>query len=382
MTTTTKALLTALALSFVLGGAARGAEANPDPNPDPAPARPDTPGVLQATALPPKTLTYGVGLRVGGGVQTTTATTTSDSLGIENLNVRPYISGQVHPMLRFEGNLDLNSNDNSRIHVLSAVAKFEPDDLFNVWFGRFLPPSDRANLSGPYFQNAWNYPADVNAYPSIYAGRADGGAVWGQLGKGQFKYMGGVFTVNSNTPISQAIYAGRLVYNFLDPEPGYYNSSTYYGTKDVLAIGAAGQYQQQGSAVTIGTDASGAPILAYKDLGGFNFDLLFEKRLPWADTLTLEGAYYNFNKGSQGWSWYALASYLFAPKLAFGQLQPMVRWQEFTPTAGGDATKVLDGGVNYIIDGHNTRVAFAVQHRDVPTAASTTSYQFGVQIQE
>ena len=24
----------------------------------------------------------------------------------------------------------------------------------------------------------------------------------------------------------------------LDPEPGYYNSSTYYGTKDVLAFGA------------------------------------------------------------------------------------------------------------------------------------------------
>ena len=127
---------------------------------------------------------------------------------------------------------------------------------------------------------------------------------------------------------------------------------------------------------------TGAPILARNDLVAFNLDLLFEKRLAWADTLTLEGAYYNFNKGAQGWSWYALASYLFASKVGFGQVQPMVRWQEFTPTAGGDAVRTLDAGLNYVIDGHNTRVAFAVQNRNPPTASSTTSYQLGIQIQE
>jgi hypothetical protein len=376
--TTTQTLLTAVALSLALGRAASAAEANPDP----APAKTDTIPLRAEDALPPKTLSFGVGLRVGGGIQTTGASTANDSLGIQSLDVRPYISGQVHPLLKFEGNLDLNNTDESRIHVLSAVAKFEPDDLFNVWFGRFLPPSDRANLSGPYFQNAWNYPVDVNAYPSIYAGRADGGAVWGQVEKGRFKYMAGVFTLDTNTPISQGIYAARLVYNFLDPEPGYYNSSTYYGAKDILAIGVAGQYQKLGSSIVIGTDVTGAPVVVREDLAAFNVDLLFEKRLPWADTLTLEGAYYNFNKGAQGSSWYALASYLFAPRIAFGRVQPMVRWQQFTPTAGGDPTHVFDGGLNYIVDGHNTRFAIAIQHRDPPTAPSTTSYQLGIQLQE
>ena len=378
MKTTAQALLVALTTSVAFGRAARAGDANPDP----APARAETAPAVPAAAPPQKTLNYGVGLRVGGGYNSTAAVNSTDDLGVQTLDVRPYISGQVHPMLKFEGNLDLNKSDDSRIHVLSAVAKFEPDDLFNVWLGRFLPPSDRANLSGPYFQNAWNYPTDVNGYPSIYAGRADGGAVWGQLEKGRFKYMGGVFTLGSNTPASQAIYAARLVYNFLDPEPGYYNSSTYYGTKDILAIGAAGQYQKLGSATVIGTDLTGAPIIAREDLGAFNLDLLFEKRLPWADTLTLEGAYYNFNKGAQGWSWYALASYLFAPKIGFGQVQPMARWQQFTPTAGGDPTRVVDAGLNYILDGHSTRFAFAVQHREPPTAASTTSFQLGIQIQE
>ena len=373
---------TALPICLLAVSLASAVRAEPDPAPAPAVAGAEVAPAVPAAAPPPKTLSYGVGLRIGGGLTSTTTAASSDSVGIQSLDVRPYISGQVHPMLKFEGNLDLNNSDQSRIHVLSAVAKFEPDDLFNVWFGRFLPPTDRANLSGPYFQNAWNYPDGVNGYPSIYAGRADGGAVWGQIEKGRFKYMAGVFTLSSNTPASQALYAGRLVLNLLDPEPGYYNSSTYYGTKDILAIGVAGQYQKLGASTVIGTDLTGAPVLAQNDLGAFNLDVLFEKRLPWADTLTLEGAYYNFNKGAQGWSWYGLASYLFATKLGFGQVQPMVRWQQLTPTAGGDPTRVVDAGLNYVIDGHSTRVAFAVQNRNPPTAASTTSYTLGIQIQE
>ncbi|HKC60657.1 MAG TPA: hypothetical protein VKB92_11275 [Myxococcales bacterium] len=376
MTNAARFVLPLLGLSFVFAGAVRA-----EPAPAPAAAAESAPAV-PAAAPAPKTLSLGVGLRLGGSVDASTQANTSDNVGITTLDIRPYISGQVHPLLKFEGNLDLNNSDNSRIRVLDAVGKFEANDLFNVWFGRFLPPSDRANLSGPYYQNAWNFPDGVNGYPSIYAGRADGGAVWGQLEKGKFKYQGGVFTLGSNTPASQLLYAGRLVYNFLDPEPGYYNSSTYYGRKNVLALGGAVQYQQLGAATQIGIDSTGAPVFARNDLLGFNFDLLFERRLPWADTLTLEGAYYNFNKGAQGWSWYALASYLFAPKVVFGQVQPMVRWQQLTPTAGGDPTRVLDGGLNYIIDGHNTRLAFVIQHRDPPTAASTTSYQLGVQIQE
>src|SRR5438105_14120734 len=348
MTTTARTLLFLAACSLLPGPAAR------------------------ADDPPPKTLSFGVGLRIGGGVESTTAGASNDNLGIKSLDVRPYISGQVHPLLKFEGNLDLNNGDDSRIRVLSAVAKVEPDDLFNVWFGRFLPPSDRANLSGPYFQNAWNYPTDVNGYPSIYAGRADGGAVWGQLEKGKFKYMAGIFTLNTNTPISEGLYAARLVYNFLDPEPGYYNSSTYYGTKEILAVGGALQYQRNGITTATGKD----------DLLGFNFDVLFERPLLGSDALTLEGAYYDFEQGNQGQSFFVLASYLFATKLGIGKIQPMARFQQFMPTGGGDPTRVLDGGLNYILDGHNARLAFAVQHRDPPTGASTTSFQVGIQIQE
>jgi hypothetical protein len=317
-----------------------------------------------------KKLSYGVGLRGGGGY---TAASSKDTLGLMQLDVRPYISGQVAPMLKFEGNLDLNNSDQSRIHVLDAVAKLEPDDLFNVWLGRFLPPSDRANLSGPYYQNAWNYPTTVNGYPSIYAGRADGAALWGQVGKGKFKYQAGVFTLDPASPISEAIYAGRLVFNALDPEPGYYNSSTYYGSKDVLAVGATLQYKK--TAVATGEEK----------LLGFNLDGLFEKRLG-TDTLSLEGAYYNFNGGNtagrQGWSFFALASYLLGNKLGPGRVQPMARYQHAVPGAGGDPTRTVDAGVNYILDSHSARMAMVVQRTDPPGLPSSTSVQLGIQIQE
>jgi hypothetical protein len=290
------------------------------------------------------------------------------------LDVRPYISGQVHEYIKFEGNLDLAYGDQGRIHVLDAVGKFEPADLFNIWFGRFLPPSDRANLSGPYYQNAWNFPP-VNGFPAVYAGRADGAALWGQIDKGRLKYQAGLFTTNPATIADRGIYAGRLTLNLLDREPGYYNSSTYYGAKDILALGGAIQYQKLGG----GTPLNPENLLA------FNVDLLFEKRLALlsgGDTFSLEGAYYNFNQGSQGWSFFALASYLLGAKVGIGQLQPMARYTQANPSGGGDPTKFIDGGVNYIIDGHKTRMALVVQNINPPAAPSITAFQLGIQIQE
>ncbi|HEX9577023.1 MAG TPA: hypothetical protein VF993_04675 [Myxococcales bacterium] len=328
-------------------------------------------GAAEDPPLGPKSLSYGLGLRVGGGYA---ASSPTEGLGVPTLDVRPYIGAQMAPWLKFSGNLDLNNGDGGRIHVLDAVAQLEPDDLFHVWMGRFLPPSDRANLSGPYYQNAWNYPTTVNGYPSVYAGRADGAALWGQVNKGQFKYQAGVFTVDPTVPIGQAIYALRLVYNVLDPEPGYYNASTYYGAKDILALGGTLQYKKT------------LDPLGDKKLLGFNLDLLFERHIL-ADVLTLEGAYYNFDQGNdagkQGWSFYALASWLFSTRVGPGRLQPMARYQHAVPANGGDATKTIDAGLNYIMDGHNTRAALVVQNISPPGGASnTTTVQLGIQIQE
>jgi hypothetical protein len=39
------------------------------------------------------------------------------------------------------------------------------------------------------------------------------------------------------------IWAGRLQFDFWDPENGYYLNSTYYGDKNLIALGVATQAQ-------------------------------------------------------------------------------------------------------------------------------------------
>jgi len=64
---------------------------------------------------------------------------------------------------------------------------------YNIWVGRMLPPSDRANLYGPYYSNEWATFTDglQDGYPFVSAGRDNGVLYWGQFNK--IKASGGVF---------------------------------------------------------------------------------------------------------------------------------------------------------------------------------------------
>ena len=290
-------------------------------------------------------------------------------------NLRPYINGQVFEYVKFEGNLDAYLDG---VQLLDAVLKLEFSEYFNVWLGRFLPPSDRANLSGPYFQNAWTYPSGVHAYPSEAAGRDEGIALWGQLFGGHFKWQAGAFGMQGGTPDPRL--AGRIVVNVLDPEPGYYNSSTYYGSKDVLAFGATIQHSPA---------PDGSPDEAADTL--WNLDALYEGSFRGAGTLDIEGAFYGFDGADAGTSFFALASFMIEPTLGIGRLQPMFRvqragWndgetfsafgQSFTAPDGVNASLLtLDFGLHYIIDGHNARLAatFSYTSSDSDIAGQDTA---------
>jgi len=70
--------------------------------------------------------------------------------------------------------------DANKVGVLDAIARFEFSDELNIWAGRFLPPSDRANLHGPYYANEWSVYIDgvQDGYASVATGRDDGVAYW------------------------------------------------------------------------------------------------------------------------------------------------------------------------------------------------------------
>src|SRR5260370_28215123 len=127
----------------------------------------------------------------------------------------------------------------SKIGILDAVGRVELSPKFNIWAGRFLPPSDRANLYGPYYAHHWNVYSDgiQDGYPFIFQGRDNGVAYWGDFGK--LKVSGGGFDGATATGNKNVIGAARVQYDFWDAESGYYLNGTYYGGKKTFSTGAA-----------------------------------------------------------------------------------------------------------------------------------------------
>jgi hypothetical protein len=324
-------------------------------------------------------------------------------------DLRLYLNAQPLELVTFEFNTEYQrtpgagTETSSSIRILDGVAKFGFNDYVNVWFGRFLPPSDRSNLSGPFYLNAWDFPF-VQMYPNIFAGRDDGAAIWGQVKGGMFKYQFGAFEGKGHCPPGSSLtcgpttpnqkdsllYAGRLVLNLWDPEPGYYNSSTYYGSKNVLAIALSGMHQ---------SDGAGTSSTNFADFNGWNIDFLMERNLGELGVPTLEGAYYHYDLGGavpavvgvdnpEGSGFFVLGSYLLPLKIGtdkfHGQLQPMARYQEYDNRvkSTGEHNRI-DFGLSYIMDGHNARMTLNYS-RDNPEPGGpprSNIIKFGLQFQ-
>ncbi|HET6388391.1 porin [Hyphomicrobium sp.] len=308
-------------------------------------------------------------------------------------SARIYANGQFTKIIGFTYNTEIehdfdHDGDISRIRTMDAILRLEFNPAFNVWGGRMLPPSDRSNLNGPYYLGTWEYPF-VSAYPQIFQGRDNGGAVWGDIGK--FKYeIGGFQGCTSdrnscdNPDASGPLVAGRFQYDFWDKESGYYTSSDYYGDKEMLSVGLVGQFQSE--AATNGFDSG--------DFKGFNIDVLMQKRVFSGDVLTLEGAFYVYDTSgintalatgnglADGHSYFVLASYLINQKIGIGKFQPVIRFQEFDQTYGPDISEV-SLGTNYIIKGHDARLSALYSRQNVDNAGNEDINRFvgGLQLQ-
>jgi hypothetical protein len=312
-------------------------------------------------------------------------------------SIRLYVNGQLNQTIGATLNTERDGNGN--IVVLDGYARFEFKDEFNIWAGRMLPPTDRSNLDGPYYLSSYNYPGVVSQYPSKFDGRDDGVTVWGKVFAKKLTYAVGVF--NGHDRIAGAadqsdkpLIAARVAYNFWDVEdnPGYYTSSTYYGSANVLTIGLVGLSQQD----AVGTAAR------HGDYTAWNVDGLLEKKIPGGGAFTLEGAYYNYDTGgvldvppsfngagatdnvggvTQGHAYLASAGVLFPAEVGPGRFQPVARYQEFDATILTSKTKQYDASLNYIIKGHNARLSVDYAHESVSFHPDDNRVTAGVQLQ-
>ena len=306
---------------------------------------------------------------------------------------RIYVNGQIHKYIKFELNTECVFCGNSALEefvLLDAVAKFEFSPQFNIWAGRLLVPAERQELNGPFYSTTYDayktpfYSSDFSVDfgtggAGVYA-RDHGVNVWGNLGKdGAFQYVVGVFNgleSAAGTGPNQddnLMFAARVAYNFLNVEknPGYYTSGTYYGgLGDIFTIGFATQYQEDG------TGSFNNP----GDFFGFSLDVIYEKVLANKGVFTFNGEYKNFDSDFNtaafadadcfcmfdGDSYSLIALYMFPQKVGIGQFQPYIRYTDVMPDSSSDRDEI-EGGMNYIIDGHNARISIFYQNGDIIT---------------
>jgi hypothetical protein len=365
--------------------------AAPTPEAAPAPAvvAPPAPDVPPAppTVPPPdpdaekyKHINMGVWMRVDATLQNAANPKKLNEIGSTG-EVEFHFSNQMRKYLQWTANLVAtygagDGDGAGTAGILDLIAQFEPDPAFNVWVGRMLVPTDRSNFSGPYFMGPWHYPGIGNNAPKEGPfGRNNGATAWGQFAGGLFKYYLGVFKLND--PAAKPLVSGRLNLSLLSPEPGFYNSSTYYG-KDILALGVGFQYQKNGDA-----GAAGPPATPAADYSMFNADLLFEKDLKESGVVDVEGALYKYfgDNESQKLAHFVLASYLTPEVAGIGKFQPLVRVQQSIPKTG-DTTTVLDAQVGYVVDSYSTRFALGYTHVTAGGESASNAVFAGVQLQK
>ncbi|HTU68217.1 MAG TPA: hypothetical protein VMF52_19885 [Steroidobacteraceae bacterium] len=337
----------------------------------------------------PVTQAFAVDVSVGGGMRASFASTDfdvddgdggtdSESASDFTLNsARLYISGKATENISFMFNTEYNQ-PNETIRVIDAAAQFSfSGGEHNVWVGRFLPPSDRANLYGPYYASNWGVYQDgvQDGYPFETEGRDDGIMYWGQFDRVKFSL--GAFDVSGlTTGDSDTLLATRVQVDFWDKEDGYYLNGTYYGDKDLLALGVAAQTADAGDAYSV--------------------DFLLEKKLGNSGVITVESEYAMYD-GLGGYGtpvgggyekqdgWYVLGAYLFPGAAGPGKFQVLGKYgqakYDFGPVDLDQDTLELD--VNYLIKQFNARISLYYLDKsfDPNVGGDSTTIGLGLQIQ-
>lgn len=317
-------------------------------------------------------------------------------------SARLYLSGSFNKYIKGMLNTEKSGGGSagSNFEVIDANVQFQLTPEVSIWAGRFLSPSDRANMAGPYYSMGGGYWANIASrygWNGGVIGRDDGVAVVSSFledhlavsfgafeGNQIFRFSGVGAQSQSSTTKDNLMYAGRVQYNFWDAEPGYYGTGNYFGAKDILSIGIAGRMKKDGAVAPAVSSLVG-------DYKSYSVDFLLEKKDVGPGTFSAEAAYYYYDTdnvflGEQGKAYSAGLGYLFNDPIGWGKIMPIVRYQKFdadgitsfngssTPNTfsnrrGGEDTKRIEIGANYVIAPYNSVITATVGKTDLPVLA-------------
>lgn len=314
-------------------------------------------------------------------------------------SARLYLSGSFNKYIKGMLNTERSGGGEGNIEVIDANVQFQLTPEIAIWAGRFLSPSDRANMAGPYYSSGGGggYWANISSrygWNGGVIGRDEGVAFVGSFledklavsfgafeGDNIFRFSG-VGAQKENSTAAQTLgaddklmYAGRVQVAFWDSEPGYYGTGNYFGAKDILTVGIAGRQKTDGAISTV----------AVGDYTSYSIDFLMEKKNVGPGTLSLEAAYYDYDTdkvflAEEGDAYYVGAGYLFDTPVGWGKFMPFVRHQEFDADNNIE-TQRTDVGVNYVIEPYNALISAEYQKTDVTGRSDTDAFLVSLQMQ-
>jgi hypothetical protein len=308
-------------------------------------------------------------------------------------SARLYVSGSLNKYIKGMLNTERSGGGEGNWEVIDANVQLQITPEVAIWAGRFLSPSDRANMAGPYYSSAGGggYWANVSSrygWNGGVIGRDEGVAVVSSLmddhlaisfgafeGNNIFRFSGVNALAESPNGDDNLMYAGRVQMAFWDSEPGYYGTGNYFGAKDILSVGIAGRQKSDGavSATAVG------------DYSSYSIDFLMEKTGVGPGTVSLEAAYYDYDTdgvflSEEGDAYYVGAGYLFNQTVGWGKFMPFVRYQEFDAD-NNVKTERMDVGINYVMAPYNAIISAEYQETDVSGAGKTDAILISMQYQ-
>ncbi|HSR01729.1 MAG TPA: porin [Methylophilaceae bacterium] len=323
-------------------------------------------------------------------------------------SARLYVSGSLNKYIKGMLNTERSGGGQGNWEVIDANVQLQLTPEVAIWAGRFLSPSDRANMAGPYYSSGGGggYWANISSrygWNGGVIGRDEGVAVvtsfledhlaisFGAFEGDNIFRFSGVGAQSESSAAAAALgaddklmYAGRVQFAFWDAEPGYYGTGNYFGAKDILTVGIAGRQKSDG-AISL-TDIG--------DYSSYSIDFLMEKTGVGPGTLSLEAAYYDYDtdgvfEQEEGDAYYVGAGYLFDKQIGWGKFMPFVRYQEFDADDDGNPINGISGfkterwdiGVNYVIAPYNALISAEYQETDVTGGSTTDAILLSMQFQ-
>ncbi len=262
------------------------------------------------------------------------------------------------------------------IQTKDAFATYRAvDDQLKIDAGLLLPAGAHNSLQAggsilavDFFQNTFRHNLVFGSTANPY-GRDVGVQLRGLVGG--LEYRAGAFQgfrklATATKPASRNPFrlAGRLQYNFLDPENAYFYGGTYLGKKSVFSVGASAdfQYDEDGS---------------YRTYAG---DVFVDLPVNGEDGFSAQVNVVHRNGGDLILALPKQTSFMAEAGCRITKLTPIVRFEQRWGEGAAGNEKNVGAGLSYFAFGHTSNLK-AFYTRNIPEAPTKAFDQVNVQWQ-